>query len=47
MKSEDPLDVALKRAYDMCTEYKPEERASARKVSVFLKGVWEKMNKKS
>jgi len=39
--------VALKRAYDMCMEYEPEERASAREVSDYLEGVWEKMNRKS
>jgi hypothetical protein len=47
LKSEDPVDVALKRAYEMCTEYEPEERASAREVSDYLEGVWEKMNRKS
>ena len=31
----------------MCTEYEPEERASAREVSDYLEGVWEKMNRKS
>jgi hypothetical protein len=47
LKSDDPVDVALKRAYEMCTEYEPEERASAREVSDYLEGVWEKINRKS
>lgn len=44
LKSQDPVDVALKRAYDMCNGYAPERRASAKEVADFLEGVWRELN---
>ena len=44
LKSRDPVDVALKKAYDMCSGYAPERRASAREVADFLDGVWRELN---
>lgn len=44
LQSRDPVDVALKAAYDMCNAYDPEKRASARKVADFLEGVWKDLN---
>lgn len=43
LKSTDPVDVALLKVYDMCTEYEPEKRASAREVADYLEGVWRKL----
>lgn len=39
-KSKDPVIVALLKAYEMCTAYEPEKRATAKEVSEFLEGVW-------
>jgi hypothetical protein len=44
LRSKDPVDVALLKAYDMCTRYEPGERASAGEVAEFLEGVWRKLN---
>lgn len=43
LKSRDPVDVALKRAYDMCSAYEPEMRSSAKKVADFFEGVWKEL----
>jgi hypothetical protein len=40
LKSKDPVDVALLHVYELCTRYKPEERASAIDVAEYLEGVW-------
>ena len=42
--SKDPSIVAIKRAYEMCTQYDPEERATAKNVSDYLEGVWQELN---
>jgi len=44
LKSKDPVDVALLKAYEMCTEYKPDKRASAVEVSEFLDQVWKNLS---
>ena len=43
LKTTDPVDVALLKVYDMCTEYEPEKRASAREVSDYLEAVRRKL----
>jgi serine/threonine protein kinase len=43
LKSKDPVDQALKKAYDMACVYNIEERASAKEVSAFLDAVWEEL----
>ena len=43
LQSEDPVDVALLKAYEMCTEYEPDKRASAVEVSEFLDQVWKNL----
>ncbi|KAL7483099.1 hypothetical protein ACHAW6_008741 [Cyclotella cf. meneghiniana] len=45
LDSKDPVDVALKTAYDMCTVYDPERRATARQVADYLESVWKELNK--
>ena len=42
-KSTDPVDVALLKVYEMCTEYEPEKRASAKEVVDYLEGVWRQL----
>ena len=39
LNSSDPVDKALKRAYDMACVYDPKKRATAREVSDYLDGV--------
>ena len=46
LKSQDPVDIALLKIYQMCTVYEPEKRASAAEVVEFLEDVWNKRNKK-
>lgn len=41
--SKDPVDVALLKVYEMCTQYEPEKRASAEEVADYLDNVWKKM----
>jgi serine/threonine protein kinase len=43
LNSRDPVDIALKKAYDMACVYEPEKRASAREISDYLEGVWEEL----
>ncbi|KAL3789348.1 hypothetical protein HJC23_006502 [Cyclotella cryptica] len=43
LKSQDPVDVALKKAYEMCSAYDPEKRVSAKEVAEFLEGVWKQL----
>lgn len=40
LKSKDPVDAALLHVYEICTTYKPEERASAMDVALYLESVW-------
>ena len=44
LKSHDPVDIALLKAYEMSTVYKPEKRATARQVSDYLDGVWKELS---
>lgn len=44
LKSEDPVNKALLKAYEMSTVYKPEKRATARQVADYLDGVWRELS---
>ena len=43
LESKDPVDVALRMAYDKACQYDPEKRATAREVSDFLEQVWDEL----
>ncbi|KAL3789347.1 hypothetical protein HJC23_006501 [Cyclotella cryptica] len=43
LDSKDPVDVALRKAYNMCTVYDPDRRASAREVADYLETVWKEL----
>ena len=43
LNSKDPVDIALKKAYDMACAYDPLERATAKEVSDYLEGVWNEL----
>eukprot|EP00956_Cyclotella_meneghiniana_P020532 scaffold36344_cov56-Cyclotella_meneghiniana.AAC.5 len=43
-ENDDPVNVALMTAYDMCTRHNPEERSSAKEVSDYLENVWNELN---
>lgn len=47
LKSRDPVDQALLKAYHMCTVYDPKERATAKQVAQYLDGVWKELSSKS
>ena len=44
-ENDDPVNVALITAYEMCTRYNPEERSSAKEVSDYLEHVWKELNR--
>eukprot|EP00956_Cyclotella_meneghiniana_P004827 scaffold5983_cov62-Cyclotella_meneghiniana.AAC.2 len=43
-ESKHPVNVALITAYDMCTQYDPEQRSSAKEVSEYLENVWKELD---
>lgn len=45
LKSRDPINIALIKAYEMCTVYDPNKRATAKQVADYLDGVWKELNR--
>ena len=46
LESQDPTDMALKTAFEMCTRFDPMERATAREVSDYLENVLNELNRR-
>ena len=44
-KSKDPVDVALREAYEWCTQYDPEKRPTAIEIAEYWEDVWRRLNK--